>query len=229
MAFQIVITPPYAFIVLLAAPLAPFTRHRIITIWSKVMMFAIRHICGIRYQVRGAERLPRQPCVVLANHQSAWETIAFQMIFPPQVFVIKRELLWLPFFGWGLALMSPIAIDREARARALRQMIEQGKERLAMGFWIIVYPEGTRVVPGRSGRYRIGGASIAAHAGAPVLPVAHNAGVFWPRQSFLKYPGMITVSIGPAIETGGLKADTITSRAQKWIEDEVAQLAQDRR
>ena len=108
-AFQIMITPPFALIVLLSAPLAPFTRHRIITIWSKAMMFAIKHICGIRYQVLGAEHLPRRPCVVLAKHQSAWETIAFQMVFPPQVFVIKRELLWLPFFGWGLVNVSAAA------------------------------------------------------------------------------------------------------------------------
>ena len=136
--------------------------------------------------------------MVLSKHQSAWETVAFQVIFPPQVYVIKRELLWIPFFGWGLAMVSPIAIDRRAGMRALKQMLEQGKDRLARGFWVIVYPEGTRIAPGERGTYQTGGAAIASHAGAPVLPVAHNAGTCWRRNAFLKYPGTITVSIGQA-------------------------------
>src|SRR5258706_15367222 len=139
---QILITPPFAVIALLTFPLKPVTRYRIISIWSRKIVLAAEHICGIRYRLIGAEHIPRVPCVVLSKHQSAWETVAFQVIFPPQVYVIKRDLLWVPFFGWGLAMVSPIAIDRSAGARAVRQMLEQGKQRLAYGFWIIVYPEG---------------------------------------------------------------------------------------
>jgi 1-acyl-sn-glycerol-3-phosphate acyltransferase len=162
--------------------------------------------------------------VVLSKHQSAWETLAFQVIFPPQVYVIKRELLWIPFFGWGLAMLSPIAIDRSAGMRAVKQMLMQGKDRLKQGFWVIVYPEGTRTLPGARGSYQIGGAAIAAYAGAPVLPVAHNAGRCWGRKAFLKYPGLITVSIGPAIESRGVKADALTRQAEDWIETEMARL-----
>ena len=148
-AVQILITPPFAIFALLTFPLEPVTRYRIISLWARLVVLAAEHICGIHYRVLGAEHIPRVPCVVLSKHQSAWETLAFQVIFPPQVYVIKRELLWIPFFGWGLAMVSPIAIDRSAGMRAVKQMLEQGKERLARGFWVIVYPEGTRTAPGR--------------------------------------------------------------------------------
>ena len=223
-AFQILITPPFAVVALLTFPLAPLTRYRIITTWSRLILLATRHICGIRYRVIGADHIPREPCVVLSKHQSAWETIAFQVIFPPQAYVIKRELLWIPFFGWGLAMISPIAINRSAGTRAARQMLELGKNRLAQGFWVIVYPEGTRVAPGTRGTYQSGGAAIARHAGARVLPVAHNAGKCWRRNAFLKYPGLITVSIGEPIDAGALKAEALTRRIEEWIETEMTRL-----
>ena len=223
-AFQIVITPPFAVISLLTFPFDPFTRYRVITTWTRLVLWGAETICGIRYRVLGAENVPAQACVVLSKHQSAWETLAFQVIFPPQVYVIKRELLWIPFFGWGLAMLSPVAIDRTAGMRALKQMLAQGKDRIARGFWIIVFPEGTRIAPGARGTYQTGGAAIAVHAGAPVLPVAHNAGTCWGRHAFRKYPGTITVSIGKPIDSRGKKADALTREVETWIETEIPRL-----
>lgn len=224
---ECLITPPFALAALLSFPLPPFARYRIITAWSWLIVRAADKICGIRYRIVGSERLPQQPCVILAKHQSAWEALAFPVLFPPQVMVVKRELLWIPFFGWGLAMLSPIAIER-GTTRAARQMIEQGKDRLARGFWITVFPEGTRVAPGARGQYRVGGAAIAVEAGVPVVPVAHNAGYCWGRAALRKYPGTITVSIGPAIASHGLKPDALTRRAEDWIETEVARLGDPR-
>ena len=136
--------------------------------------------------------------MIIANHQSAWETLAFQVIFPPQVWVVKRELLWIPFFGWGLAMLSPIAIDRGAGMRALRQTLEQGRDRLGGGYSIVIFPEGTRVAPGDRRPFHPGGAWLAIQAGVPVLPVAHDSGRLWQRNAFIKRPGLITVSIGAA-------------------------------
>jgi 1-acyl-sn-glycerol-3-phosphate acyltransferase len=223
-AFQIVITPPFSIIALLTFPFDPITRNRIIATWTRLVLWAVEFICGIRYRVLGAENIPVQACVVLSKHQSAWETLAFQLIFPPQVYVIKRELLWIPFFGWGLAMTSPVAIDRKAGRRALKQMLKQGADRLARGFWIVVFPEGTRIAPGQRGTYQTGGAAIAVHAGAPVLPVAHNAGICWRRHAFRKYPGTITVSIGKPIDSRGRKADALTHDVEDWIEAEMPRL-----
>ncbi|HLS87465.1 MAG TPA: lysophospholipid acyltransferase family protein, partial [Burkholderiales bacterium] len=162
--------------------------------------------------------------VILSKHQSAWETLAFQLFFPPQVHVLKRELLWIPFFGWGLALMSPIAIDRARGVAALRQIARRGRKRLAQGFWVVVFPEGTRVPPGERRPYQLGGAWLAADSGAPVVPVAHNAGLFWPRNAFVKRPGTVTVRIGPTIDPAGRDAQTINRLAEEWIEKEQARL-----
>jgi 1-acyl-sn-glycerol-3-phosphate acyltransferase len=170
--------------------------------------------------VEGREHLPAKPAVILAKHQSAWETLAFQEIFPPQVLVLKKELLWIPFFGWGLALMSPIAIDRANGRAALRDIARRGRERLAQGFWVVIFPEGTRVRVGEKRAYRQGGAWLAAQCGVPVVPVAHNAGRLWPRNAFLKRPGNITVRIGPPIPTSGRDAKQISADAEAWIERE---------
>ena len=223
-AVQLLLTPPFAIVALLTFPLRPVTRYRIVALWARLIVMAAGGICGIRYRVLGAQHIPREPCVVLSKHQSAWETVAFQVIFPPQVYVIKRELLWIPFFGWGLAMVSPIAIDRSSGVRALKQLLEQGKDRLARGFWVIVFPEGTRIPAGKRGRYQTGGAALAVHAGAPVLPIAHNAGYCWRRNAFLKYPGTVTVSIGRAIDSRGLKAEALTRLAEDWIESETPRL-----
>jgi 1-acyl-sn-glycerol-3-phosphate acyltransferase len=213
----LLITPPYSLLALACAPLPRMARYRVISGWSRLVVWALRVFCGIDYRVEG-ERLPPGPAVILSQHQSAWETLAFQQIFPPQVHVLKRELLWLPFFGWGLALMSPIPIDRGRGLAALRQIARRGKRRLEQGFWVVVFPEGTRVKPGERRRYQLGGAWLAAHAGAPVVPVAHNAGRYWPRNAFLKRPGTIIVRIGPAIEGAGGDPEKINLMAQQWIE-----------
>ena len=213
----LLVTPPYALIALAAAPLPRLARYRVISGWSRLVLWFLRRLCDVRWKVEGREHLPARPSVILAKHQSAWETLAFQSIFPPQVHVLKRELLWIPFFGWGLALMSPIAIDRARGMAALRQIARKGKERLEQGFWIVIFPEGTRVAPGKKRRFQPGGAWLAVHSGAPVVPVAHNAGRVWPRNSFLKYPGNVTVRIGPAIESGGRAPEEITAQAEAWI------------
>ena len=222
--FQLVTTPFFALIALLTFPFRPLTRYRIITLWSRCNLAAARLICGIRYRVLGAEHIPSEPCIILAKHQSAWETLAFQRIFPPQVWVVKRELLWVPFFGWGLAMLSPIAIDRAAGARALRQTLEQGRDRLSQGFCIVIFPEGTRVAPGARGTYHAGGAWLAVQTGVRVVPVAHDSGRCWGRRAFLKYPGVITVSIGKPVATGSANVEDINARVEDWIEEELERI-----
>jgi 1-acyl-sn-glycerol-3-phosphate acyltransferase len=227
--FQLVTTPVFAVVGLLLFPLPLAARYRFITTWSRLMLAAAEEICGIRYRVLGAENLPPPPFIVLAKHQSAWETLAFQAIFPPQVWVVKRELLWIPFFGWGLALLSPIAIDRAAGPRALKQLLEQGRERLARRYCIVIFPEGTRVAPGSRGKYQIGGAWLAVKTATPVLPVAHNAGELWRRRAFIKRPGVVTVSIGAPIDTRSLTPDELIRRVEDWIESEMQRIGnQDR-
>ncbi len=216
----LVITPPYALLALATFPLPRLARYRIISGWSRLVVALAAAIVGIRWRVEGRENLPAGPAVILAKHQSAWETMAFQVIFPPQVHVLKRELLWIPFFGWGLALMSPIAIDRARGVAALRSIARRGRARLRQGFWVVVFPEGTRVAPGERRDYQLGGAWLAAASGAPVVPVAHNAGLLWPRNAFLKRPGTVTVRIGPTIEAANLDPKTINALAEKWIEEQ---------
>ena len=190
-----------------------FTRH-----WARTNLRWLEFTCGVRYRMVGQENLPQQPVVVLSKHQSTWETLVFQEIFPPLVWVMKRELLWLPLFGWGLALGRPIAIDRGAGRRAMEQMLSQGQHRLDDGLWVVIFPEGTRMPPGRRGRYRPGGALLAARAGVPVLPVAHNAGELWGKRQFLKHAGTITVAIGPVIETADRDPADVLQEAETWIE-----------
>jgi len=215
-----IVTPPYALIALASAPLPRMTRYRIISGWSRLILWLARVILGIDWRVEGRENLPGCPAVILAKHQSAWETLAFQHIFPPQEHVLKRELLWIPFFGWGLALMSPIAIDRSRGVAALRAIARRGQQRLEQGFWVVVFPEGTRVAPGESRDYQPGGAWLAAASGAPVVPVAHNAGLFWPRNAFLKRPGTVTIRIGPSIDSTKQDPLTINAMAKEWIEEQ---------
>lgn len=221
---QIVITPLFTLIAILTFPFHPITRYRIISGWALTMLWLLRVVCGIRMEVRGADNIPRKPCLVLCKHQSAWETIALQKVFPPQVWVIKRELLWLPFFGWGLAMTSPVAIKRSEGREAIKQLLRQGKERLALGFCVVIFPEGTRIPFGQRGKYKIGGALLGVSSGVPIVPVAHNAGKLWGRQSFFKYPGVITMSIGTPIDPAGLKAEEINQRVEEWIETEVTRL-----
>jgi 1-acyl-sn-glycerol-3-phosphate acyltransferase len=216
----VAITPPYALLALATFPLPRMLRYRIISGWSRLVVLFSRLILGIDWRVEGRENLPARPAVILSKHQSAWETLAFQQIFPPQVLVLKRELLWIPFFGWGLALMSPIAIDRSHGFSALRSIARRGRERLEQGFWVVVFPEGTRVAPGERRDYQLGGAWLAAASGAPIVPVAHNAGLVWPRNAFLKRPGTVTVRIGPPIDSANRDPKALNALAETWIEEQ---------
>jgi 1-acyl-sn-glycerol-3-phosphate acyltransferase len=216
----VAVTLPYGLAALLTFPLPRMTRYRFIRGWSRIVISLSRHILGIEWQVEGREHLPARPSVILAKHQSAWETIAFQLIFPPQVLVLKRELLWIPFFGWGLAMMSPIAINRSRGIAALREIARRGRERLEQGFWVVVFPEGTRVAPGAEREYQPGGAWLACASGAQVVPVAHNAGLVWPRNAFLKRPGTVTVRIGPPIDAANRDPKSVNQLAKRWIEEQ---------
>ena len=222
--FQAVITPLFAVLALFLIPFPAAARYRFITTWSRLMLAGAETILGIRYRVLGAENVPAPPFIVLAKHQSAWETLAFQVIFPRQVWVVKRELLWIPFFGWGLALLAPISIDRASGTRALNQLLEQGRERLARRYCIVIFPEGTRIAPGRRGKYQVGGAWLAVKTATPVVPVAHNAGELWPRRAFVKRPGVVTVSIGAPIDPRPLTPEQLIRRVEDWIEGEMQRI-----
>ena len=212
-------------LLLLLAPLPRRRRHFLGVAWTRVLMWTLEHVIGLKYRVIGREHIPTRPSIICSKHQSGWETLALQSIFPYQIYVAKRELLWIPFFGWGLALMNAIMINRSDRARANLQIIEQGRERLSHGFWITVFPEGTRTRPGARGKYKLGAARMARDLDMPLVPVAHNAGEFWPRNSFLKYPGEITVVIGPPIEPVADKsADVLMGEAEAWIEARQAEI-----
>lgn len=197
------------------------------TTWSRINLWALSTICGLNYRLQGSENIPKESCIVLAKHQSAWETIALVSLIPgPKAWVLKRELLYIPIFGWVMWYFKPIAINRKSGHRAVDQIIDQGKERLQSGCKIIVFPEGTRVAPGTKKRYGVGGALLAEKSGRPVLPIAHNAGVFWRRRDLRKYPGTIDVVIGPLIETQGMTAHEINKKAETWIEETVEKLPQ---
>ncbi len=216
-------TIPFTLLTSTLGWLLPFRqRRRVLGWWSSFALAWLKWSCRLTYRVVGAEHIPSdgRACVILAKHQSAWETIAMQQIFPTQTWVLKRELLWLPFFGWGLAMTRPVAINRAESKKALKQVLEQGSERLQQGLWVVVFPEGTRTAYGvRGSRYAAGGAMLAQKAGVWAIPVAHNAGRFWPKEGFLKYPGEITLSIGAPIAPDQ-KASAIHQQAQEWIEAE---------
>jgi 1-acyl-sn-glycerol-3-phosphate acyltransferase len=214
-----------AIIVIMMFPFSLRQRQKFVTWWVGFILWWLQTTCQLRYVVGGQENIPQHgSAIVFAKHQSTWETLALQRIFPSQIWVAKRELLWIPFFGWGLALMKPIAIKRGTGRAAVMQLIRQGKERLKEGLWVIIFPEGTRVPPGQKGRYRIGGAILAEHSGYPVLPVAHNAGEFWPRHSFIKRPGTIQVRIGRLIIPGDRSAQDIMNEAETWIESTLSDI-----
>ena len=214
---QLITAPLFTLIALLAWPVNPILRNQLISGWARSMIWWLRVTCNVRHEISGMENIPDMPCIILAKHQSTWETFAFQAIFPTQVYVLKRELLWIPIFGWGLAMTSPIAINRASGREALKQLVSKGQARLAQGLWVVIFPEGTRMRPHQQGKYHIGGAWLACQTKTPVLPVAHNAGHCWPK-GFIKQAGVIKLHIGPAIATADLKADALNLKVEQWIE-----------
>ncbi len=197
----------------------PFSvRYQLAQLWIKALFFVLKITCGLTYEVQGLENIPKdQACIVLSKHQSAWETVALRLFLPQQTALLKKSLLWIPLGGWALATLKPIAIDRENQREALKSLIEQGTTRLKEGMFVIIFPEGTRAAPGENKKFNAGGAMLAQKSGYPVIPLAHNAGEYWPRYSFLKYPGTIQVRIGPAIQTRDRKAKDINAEAEAWI------------
>ena len=204
------------------APFLPFrARYRlVIQTWCRCATWLAKVVAGIHYEVRGLENIPQQPCVILAKHQSTWETFFLSALFEPLSQVVKRELLYVPFFGWAMAMLKPIAIDRSNPKAALKQLAKQGDERIRQGAWVLIFPEGTRIPPGQIGKFSRGGAALAVNAGLPVLPIAHNAGEFWPKQGWAKYPGTIQVVIGPVMHAEGEGPRAIAElneRAYAWV------------
>jgi 1-acyl-sn-glycerol-3-phosphate acyltransferase len=201
------------------------TQFAIARTWARVTFWVLDKLCGLKFTVEGRERIPAGNHIVMSNHTSAWETIAQFLIFPPQVWVLKRELLWIPLIGWGLKLLRPISIDRGAGHRAVNQVIEQGRSRLADGLWIIIFPEGTRVVTGESRKYGISGALLATASGKMVVPLSHNAADFWVRRGILKKAGTIRVIIGEPIESCGKDPRQLNDEVRQSIEAGLAQIA----
>ncbi|MCK5191138.1 MAG: 1-acyl-sn-glycerol-3-phosphate acyltransferase [Methylococcales bacterium] len=193
-------------------------RYKVANLWVASVIWLTKILCGLTYQVEGLDNLPKdQGFIVLSKHQSAWETLALRLFLPMQTTVLKRSLTQIPIGGWALSILKPIVIDRDKPRQALNTIIKQGTERLKEGLVVVIFPEGTRAAPGENKKFNAGGALLAHHSGYPVIPLAHNAGEFWPRYSFLKYPGTIKVKIGPAIEAKGKKAKEINSEAEAWI------------
>ncbi len=223
--YLIISVPVFAFAILICTAFSFSIRYRISTCWSAILLWLCKTFCKLDHKIEGLENLPKdQAYIVLSKHQSAWETIAFRMILPNHTFVLQRSLTWIPFFGWALATMKPISINRADQTNALRALVKQGKERLSEGMVVIIFPEGTRTAPGEIKKFNAGGALLAQQTGSPVIPIAHNAGKFWPRYSFFKYPGTITVKIGPAIETQGIKAKEINSMTENWIKQAMSEI-----
>jgi len=212
----------WAFVCMLVSPLPYNQRYWVTARWNVIVIWLGKVICGMRYQVKGLENLPDEPVILLSKHQSAWETIFYLMYMPrPLVFVFKKELHYIPFFGWGLALLRMIPIDRSKGKDAFAHVVIQGRKRLANGQWIIMFPEGTRIPVGEKGFYKGGGARLAIETNATVVPLAMNSGDCWPKNSFIKKPGLITVSIGKPISPEGKNPVELMQEVEAWVEAEM--------
>lgn len=209
-------------------PLLPLAgRYRLLNLYNHFIVGWFAWICGVRYTVRGRDNVPAAgPVVILANHQCEWETLFLQILKPPVCTVLKQELLNLPLFGWALRLLHPIALDRSRPARAMKQVLSQGPQRLREGLSVLIFPEGTRVEPGHRRRYNKSGAVIACRAGVPVLPVAHNAGERWPGHHWVKNPGPLNVVVGPPIATEGRTPEAVLVEVEAWIEEQLATISE---
>jgi len=207
-------------------PFSFLVRYKYINFYSVLNLWVLKHLCRIDYKVEGIENIPKnEACIIFSKHQSALETMMVQRIFPPLTFVVKRELIWIPFFGWGLKSINPIAINRKAGRKAILQIIEQGIDRLKKGISIVIFPEGTRSKPGTKLPYKKGGAILASKSGHRVIPVAHTAGEFWPKGFFSRQTGTIVMSIGPVIETKDKRAEDIMGEAESWIEAKMKEIS----
>ena len=205
---------------------APYAfRFSIARTWGRSMLTAGKVLCGLDYRIEGLENVPNQPCIIMIKHTTVFETYAQLAIFPPQTWVLKRELQWIPFFGWGLAAMRPIAINRGGGHSAVQQVVNQGKALLSDGVWVTIFPEGTRVPPGETKRYGVSGALLAREAQVPILPVAHNAGDFWPRRGLRKKPGLIRFCIGPVIIPDDRPPKATNLIVQGWVEAKMREIS----
>ena len=215
-----VLTLIYGFLCILTVVTPYEIRYKFIMSWCAINIWWLRLTCGLKHEVIGKENIPDTPCIVMANHQSTWETMAIGTFFPPLTWVVKRELFFIPLFGWGLALTHPIALDRSAGRKAVEQLVEQGKARLKNGRWIVIFPEGTRTPPGTKRKFKVGGSVLAAESGYPIIPVAHNSGKFWARKQLTKKSGTIKIKIGSAIKCNGKTAEQINQEVFNWINAE---------
>lgn len=203
----------------------PFPRRfNLAQVWAVVLLKALKWTCRLDYVVEGRQNIPEGHHIAFWKHSSSWETIAMAIVFPRQVWVLKRELLWIPVVGWGVRQLHAIAINRKGGRAAVAQVLEQGRERMAEGDWIMVYPEGTRMPPGQTRRYGVSGALLAAETGRVIVPVAHNAGFFWPRRGLMKKPGTIRVVIGPPVAAAGRDVREVNEEVQSWIESTVSRI-----
>ncbi len=216
----------WAMMVLVSFKTAYQKRLKIAQRWAYFNIRWLELTCGINHTITGLENIPKEPAIVLVKHQSTWETLLLQKLFYPQTWVIKRELLWLPFFGWAISLLNPIAINRKTKTTAIKQILKQGLDRLNKGIWVIIFPEGTRVAAGKKERYGMGGPMLASYSGFPILPIAHNAGEHWPRNSFIKHPGQIRVVIGPVISSSNRSPAELRELTEQWIEENVKKISE---
>lgn len=229
MLWMLLTVIPVALVLLAAAMLQCDGKrlYRIAVFWLGLAISGAKYILGIRYVVQGVENLPakNQPAVLLVKHQSTYETFLMPVIMPSDLaYVFKKELLYLPFFGWAIGRLDMVHIDRKLKSQSFNKVVQQGRELLARGIWVIMFPEGTRIARGQTGNYKSGGARLAIETGVPVIPIAVNSAVCWPRKAFIKYPGTVTVSIGPMINSQGRQADELMAEVQRWIENEMTQL-----
>lgn len=226
MLFLCITIVPYSLACLLWSPLPRHWRYKLTSGWPRLAIWGAETICGIQWEMKGIRNLPEGTAILLSNHQSAWETLFFLAYMPKDVcFVYKEKLHYLPFFGWGLALLDMIPIHPSKGRRVFQQILQKGQDCLLEQRWVLLFPEGTRVRHSQVERFKLGGALLAVHTGVLVLPIAHNAGACWPRHTFVKKPGLITVSIGKPLEPNGLTAKTLNTRVQDWISKEMKVLS----
>lgn len=215
----------YSFLCILAVPFPFRYRYALVAGFTKGILNILKWVCHIDYHITGLENIPKDHNgIVLSKHQSIWETFYLPIVFHHSAIILKRELLWVPFFGWGLAIINPIAINRSKKSNAMEQIIQKGKVCLDQGRWIIIFPEGTRIPYGKVGHYKSGGTRLAVATGYPVIPIAHNAGKYWPKRGFIKKPGTIQLVIGPLIETKNKTPDEVLVEVKTWIEETIKKI-----